>query len=192
MGGMQGTSGEFDSSMGAERAGAAHFLPLVYEELRALAAARLRNEAAGHTLQPTALVHEVYLKLADQSQAHWRDRKHFFAVAAEAIRRILVDHARRRKAAKRAAPGERVTIHADLDASIGSEIDLVALDEALERLAKLNPRQARVVEMRFFGGMEVGEAAEVLGVSENTVKGDWRMARAWLAGQLSRGDGVGR
>lgn len=152
----------------------------LYRELRALAAAHMRSERAGHTLQPTALANEVYLKLADQSPAHWKDRGHFLAIAAGAIRRILVDHARARNAAKRAVPGERVTIDADLDAASGAGIDVTALDEALARLAALSERQARVVEMRFFAGLSVEETAGVLGVSEGTVKGDWRVARAWL------------
>jgi RNA polymerase sigma factor (TIGR02999 family) len=115
---------------------------------------------------------------------NWKDRSHFFAVAADAIRRVLVDHARVRNAAKRRAPGERLTIHADLDAAVGSDLDLLGLDEALTRLAELNQRQAKVVELRFFAGLTVEETAAVLGVSEGTVKGDWRMARAWLALQL--------
>ncbi len=158
----------------------------VYEDLRALAAAKLNQEAPGHTLQPTALVHEVYLKLTDQSRALWKDRGHFFAVAAEAIRRILVDHARRRRADKRRAPGQRVTIEADLDAASPDRpgVDLLALDDALGRLVALSPRQARVVELKFFGGLEHADIARVLGVSENTVKGDWRVARAWLLQQL--------
>jgi RNA polymerase sigma factor (TIGR02999 family) len=159
----------------------------VYDELRALAAVRLGQERPGHTLQPTALVHEVYLKLADQTQAEFRDPAHFFAVAAEAIRRVLVDHARKRGASKRAAPGPRVTVHGDLDAASGQDIDLIELDDALRRLAELSPRQARVVELRFFGGLDVPDVARLLGVSENTVKGDWRMARAWLQQQFSAG-----
>jgi RNA polymerase sigma-70 factor, ECF subfamily len=173
-------------------------LPLVYDELRALAAARFAAEPAGHTLQPTALVHEVYLKLAQQTRAQFNDSAHFFAVAAEAIRRVLVDHSRRRGAAKRDLPGPRVTINSDLDAPAApqQEIDLLALDDALTRLATLSPRQARVVELRFFGGMEVPDVARILGVSEGTVKGDWRLARAWLerelaAGGAGEGDGAG-
>lgn len=162
-------------------------LPLVYDELRALAAAHFRRERGDHTLQPTALVHEVYLKLVDQTQAQWRDRAHFFAVAAEAIRRVLVDHARVRGAAKRRAPGARVTIEAGLDAAAEAPLDVAALDEALRALAELSPRQARVVELRYFAGLSVEEAAGVLGVSEGTVKGDWRVARAWLQRALSKG-----
>ncbi|MFO0837258.1 MAG: ECF-type sigma factor [Phycisphaerae bacterium] len=160
----------------------------VYQELRALAAARLQGETPGHTLQPTALVHEVYLKLARQDRAEYRGRTHFFAVAAEAIRRVLVDHARIRQAAKRGAGLERLTISASLDAAQSSRFDLLAIDDALQRLAALSPRQARVVELRFFGGLDVAETAEALDISENTVKGDWRLARAWLRRELSPGD----
>ena len=178
-------SGDFADSSRSVGANASDLLPQVYDELRALAASRLAREPGGHTLQPTALVHEVYLKLADQSRAQYNDRAHFFAVAAEAIRRILVDHARKKRALKRELPGQRVTVSADLDAPAQEEIDVLALDDALGRLATLNARQARVVELRFFAGLEVTEVARLLGVSENTVKGDWRMARAWLQQQLS-------
>lgn len=176
-------------SAGDPRA-AEELLPLVYDELRALAAAHFRREQAGHTLQPTALVHEVYLKLVDQTKAQWKDRAHFFAVAAEAIRRVLIDHARKRRALKRQLPGQRVTIQADLDAAGADGVDLVALDDTLKRLAELNERQSRVVELRFFGGLSVEETAAVLGVSENTVKGDWRLARAWLERELSAEGGA--
>lgn len=166
----------------------------VYESLRALAAARLRQENAGHTLQPTALVHEAYLKLAQQSRAEWNDEAHFFAVAAEAIRRILVDHARMKQAQKRQTPGERVTIATGLDAALGEReagaVDLLVLDEALRELAQVSPRQARVVELRFFAGLDVAAVARHLNVSENTVKGDWRFARAWLQSRLE-GTGQG-
>ncbi len=170
---------------GTSRPEASSLLPEVYAELRALAAARLRGEAAGHTLQPTALVHEVYLKLARQSRAQWKDTGHFFAVAAQALRRVLVDHARGRRAAKRGGLIHRLTISTELDAAAPEEVDLLALDEVLEQLARLSPRQAQIVEMRFFAGMEVSEVARVLGVSESTVKGEWRMARAWLQQKLS-------
>jgi RNA polymerase sigma factor (TIGR02999 family) len=154
-------------------------LPLVYEELRALAAAYFRREPPDHTLQPTALVHEAYLKLVNQTDAQWKDRAHFFAVAAQAIRRLLIDHSRRRRAAKRQAPN-RVTVELAADTPYHADIDLLVLDDALKRLAELSERQARVVELRFFGGITVEEVAHVLGVSPNTVKGDWRVARVWL------------
>lgn len=160
-------------------------LPLVYDELRALAGAHLRQERSDHTLQPTALVHEAYLKLVDQSRANWKDRTHFFAVAAEAMRRVLVDHARGKLAAKRVPPGKRVNLVDELDAGILPEANLVGLDDALRRLAELNQRQARVVELRFFGGLSVEETADVLDVSVGTIKGDWRFARAWLQRELN-------
>lgn len=159
---------------------AADLLPLVYDELRALAAAFLRRERANHTLQPTALVHEAYLRMVDQREANWTSRAHFMAIASQVIRRILIDHARRHRAAKRQTPGAITVDVADAQSPMHAEIDLLALDEALERLAGLSERQARVVELRFFGGLSVEEAAHVLDVSPNTVKGDWRLARAWL------------
>ncbi len=159
-------------------------LPLVYDELRALASAHLRHERPDHTLQPTALVHEAYLKLVDQTRANWKDRSHFMAVAAEAIRRVLVDHARGRNAGKRTPPGKRMSIVDDLDAAVPREFDILEIDNALSRLGTLNERQAKIVELRFFVGLTVAETAEVLGVSEGTVKGDWRFARAWLQREL--------
>lgn len=164
--------------------------PLVYDELRALAGAHFRAERPDHTLQPTALVHEAFLKLVDQTRANWKDRSHFFAVAAEAIRRVLIDHARAKHAAKRHMPGRRLTIDADLDVAVAADddVDLVGLDDALCRLARLNARQAKVVELRFFAGLSIEETAEALGVSEGTVKGDWRLARAWLERELNPED----
>lgn len=162
-------------------------LPLVYDELRALAQHYLERERSDHTLQATALVHEAYLKLVDQHNARWQDRRHFFAVAAQAIRRILVDHARTKGRHKRGGGLAQRPLH-DAAAEIASEsrIDLVALDEALIALAKLNERQARIVELRFFGGLSIDEIGEVLGVSARTVDGDWSMARAWLHRFLTR------
>lgn len=169
-----------------DRAGADSLLSEVYDELRALAAAHLRRERVDHTLQPTALAHEAYLKLVGQHRVQWRDRSHFLAVAAQALRRILIDHARKRGASKRQRPvGQTGT---DENAPVvTSETDLLALDEALTRLAQLNQRQSQVIEMRFFSGMQYDEVAEVLGVSENTVKNDWRLARAWLQVALEEG-----
>jgi RNA polymerase sigma-70 factor (ECF subfamily) len=163
-------------------------VPLVYNELRALAASKLSQERAGHTLQPTALAHEAYLKLIDQTRVEWQGRAHFLAVAAEVIRRILVDHARAHQAAKRGG-GRRLSLNtAGVEAAAAlpaAGIDLLDLDVALAELATLDHRQARGVELRFFGGLDVRETAEVLGVSERTVKGDWRIARAWLRDRLS-------
>lgn len=163
-------------------------LPLIYGELRALAASKMSQERAGHTLQPTALAHEAYLKLVDQTRVQWQGRAHFLAVASEVIRRILVDHARAYRAAKRGG-GRRLSLDADgiepvAQQSLGG-IDLLDLDAALAELGALDGRQARVVELRFFGGLDVRETAEVLGVSERTVKGDWRVARAWLQDRLA-------
>lgn len=163
-----------------DRAPASDLFPVVYEQLRALAASYFRREPENHTLQPTALVHEAYLKLVDQADARCKDRAHFFAVAAQAMRRLLVDHARRRRAAKRRTPQHVTIAVADADAPFRDELNLLALDEALDRLARLDPRQARTVELRFFGNLTNEEVAEVLGVSPGTVKGDWRVARAWL------------
>jgi RNA polymerase sigma factor (TIGR02999 family) len=158
-------------------------IPIVYQELRALASAHMRAEGDGHTLQPTALVHEAYFRLVGQ-RVQWHGRSHFFAIAAQAMRRILVDHARKRKAARRG--GGRQSTLMDHHAIVSEDpVDLIALDDALERLRTLDERQARTVELRFFGGLEVKETAEVLGVSEITVKRDWRSAKAWLYRELS-------
>ena len=159
--------------------------PLVYDELRRLARRQLRREADGHTLSTTALVHEAYLRLADQTRGRWQDRAHFLAIAATAMRRILVDHARRHHAAKRGGAARRVPLERieDLATDDRAEI-LVALDAALARLASLDPRQARVVECRFFGGLTEEETAEALGVGLRTVKRDWAKARSWLYQEL--------
>lgn len=174
-----------------DEAAAARLTPVVYDELRRMAAAYLRQERPDHTLQPTALVHEAFLKLVDQTRAEMNDRSHFCAVAAQAMRRILIDHARRVRAAKRSADGPRVTLAevgdaAEVDTTL--DVDLLRLDEALSRLSELNERQARVVELRYFGGLTVEQAASVLGVSPRTVKGDWRVARAWLQREIRRED----
>ena len=162
-------------------------LPLVHDELHRIAAGYMRRERADHTLQPTALVNEAYLRLVDQRDVEWRDRAHFLGVAAQLMRMILVDHARARRAAKRAG-GERVPL--DETVLVGGErdVDLLALDEALERLAALDPRLGRVVELRYFGGLTTREAAEVLGISTATVEREWATARGWLRRELTRGD----
>ncbi len=164
---------------------ARRLLPLVYEELRAIAGEMFQNQPPDHTLQPTALVHEAYVRLVNHQQTEWIDRAHFLAVAAKAMRNLLIDHARKRKAGKRGGGQERVTLDAVVDSAAERSIDLLALDEALETLACLHERQARVVELRFFGGLTVPVAAQVLEVSPATVDNDWRMARAWLTHQLS-------
>jgi RNA polymerase sigma factor (TIGR02999 family) len=160
-------------------------IPMVYAELRRLAAHYLRIERRDHTLQPTALVHEAYLRLVDQSDVPWQNRAHFFGIAARTMRRILVEHARRRNAAKRRGGSLRVvTGVADAVAQPERDPEILALDAALTRLESLDPQQARIVELRFFGGLNVEEAAEVAGVSTATVKRKWRTARAWLRQEL--------
>lgn len=159
-------------------------LPLVYDELRRLAAAHLRRERHGHTLQPTALVHEAFLRLEGASLP-WQTRGQFFGLAATMMRRILVDHGRRRRAAKRSG-GVRVTLAEGRDAAEPREVDVVALDDALRDLGGFAPRQARIVELRHFGGLSVEETAEVLEVSTATVKREWALARAWLYQQVRR------
>ena len=160
-------------------------VPMVYDELRQQAASYLRREAPGHSLQPTALVHEVFLKLADQTRVSWKGRSHFFAVGAQAMRRILVDHARKKKRTKRGGDRQRITFEEGLVVSPRRDEDVLALDDALVKLAELDPRQAQIVEMRFLGGLTVQEVAEVLGVSKRTVEAEWTMIRAWLRRELT-------
>ena len=167
---------------GGDRAALEKLMPVVYEELRRLAAAHLRSERSDHTLQPTALVHEAYLRLADQRSVEWANRAHFFSIAARIMRRILVDHARRRRALKRDGGGLRLTLAEASTEDRGPE--LLALDTALTSLEALDPRQARIVELRFFGGLSVEETAEAAGISTATVKREWRTARAWLRREI--------
>jgi RNA polymerase sigma factor (TIGR02999 family) len=159
-------------------------VPLLYEDLRRLAAGYMRHESPGHSLQPTALVHEAYVRLIDQRQVHWRNRAHFFGVAAGMMRRILVDHARSRRADKRGGAWDRVTLVEDQVAGGAQEIDLLALHESLERLAAFDPRQARIVELRYFAGLTIEETAQALEISPATVKREWLSARAWLQREL--------
>jgi RNA polymerase sigma factor (TIGR02999 family) len=160
----------------------------VYSDLRKKAAAFLRRERPGHTLQPTALVHETYLRLVDQKRVVWQSRAHFLGVAAEMMRRILVDHARNRKARKRGGSRTRVTLDEALASSGPRALDLIALDDALNELAALDPRQSRVVELRAFGGLSVEETAEVMEISPATVKRYWAFSRAWLARRMAGRD----
>lgn len=162
-------------------------LPLVYEELRSLAASYLNNERQGHTLQPTALVHEAYLRLVDQTRVRWQDRTHFFAVAAMCMRRILINHARDRNRLKRGGGMRRVALTELTAPGNLSDQALLTLDEALKRLAELDERKARVVEFRYFAGLSVEQTAELLGASPATVKRDWEFARAWLLRELTTG-----
>lgn len=158
--------------------------PLVYEELRQQAARYLRRERPGHTLQTTALIHEAYLRLIDAKDVQWQSRAHFFAIAANLMRRILVDHSRRRDAEKRGGSHIRLTLDEALAGAKETDVDVLAIDEALNRLATVDPQQARVVELRFFSGLTVEETAEALGVSPKTVKRDWSVARAWLRREI--------
>jgi RNA polymerase sigma factor (TIGR02999 family) len=160
-------------------------LPVVYAELRRMAARQLRGERVGHTLQPTALVHELYLRIVDQRQVDWHNRAHFFGVAANVMRRILVDHARRRKAGKRGDGAPCLSIDDAREIPASSEMPILALDHALARLEKIDPELAKVVELRAFGGLTIEEAAQVLEVSPSTAKRDWRTAKAWLIRELA-------
>ncbi len=157
----------------------------IYEDMRRIAENHLRAERNDHTLQPTALVHEAYLKLINQHTTDWKDRAHFFAVASRIIRRILVDHARQKKAIKRGADRERVAFEYAEPSTQKSDVDLVELDDALTELAELDERQAQIVEMRFFGGLTIAEIAETLNMGKRSVDRDWSAAKAWLFLRLS-------
>jgi RNA polymerase sigma factor (TIGR02999 family) len=163
-------------------------IPLVYDELRRLARRHLRRERPDHTLQSAALVNEAYLRLISQDQPNWQNRAHFFGVAAQIMRHILVDHARNRAAAKRGAGAPRLSLDAEVALPQGREMDLVVLDDALNHLADLDPKQSRLVELRFFGGLSIEETSVVLGVSPATVKREWATARAWLQREMKRKD----
>ncbi|HLJ49810.1 MAG TPA: sigma-70 family RNA polymerase sigma factor [Bryobacteraceae bacterium] len=169
---------------GGSRSALDQLLPLVYNDLKRLAGSYLRRERAGHTLQSTALVHEAFLRLVDQREANWQNRLQFFGIAAQVIRRILVDHARQRKAQKRGGEALRVTIDESIAVPGGSDLDLLALDDALQKLTALDERQSRIVELRFFSGLSIEETSEVLGLSTATVKREWSMARVWLFREL--------
>ena len=160
-------------------------LPVVYDELRNLAARYLRRERKGHTLQPTALVHEAFLKLVDQSRVDWQGRAHFFAIAAQAMRRILVDHARKHQAAKRGGDRERIVFDENLMGGRPQAEDVLALEDALVKLAQLDAQQARIVELRFFGGLNVAEVAETMQMSKRSVEREWTMVHSWLRRELS-------
>lgn len=160
-------------------------LPLVYGELRRLASSYLQRERDGHTLRPTALVHEAYLRLVDQRRVRWRNRAHFYGIAAQIMRRVLVDYARARGAARRGGGAERIPLAEDQASVEPRDVEILALDAALGRLAALDTRQARLVELRYFGGLSIEETAEALSISPATVKRDWTMARAWLHRALS-------
>jgi len=169
---------------------ASKLIPVVYAELRRLAGSYMRRERVDHTLQATALVHEAYLKLIEQRSANWQSRAHFFGVAAQLMRRILIDHARGHSRQKRGGEQKRVSLDEAFVFSEKQADELLAVDDSLNRLAEIDPRQARVVELRFFGGLSVEEAAEVLGVSPKTVKRDWSVAKAWLYADLKERHGI--
>jgi RNA polymerase sigma-70 factor, ECF subfamily len=162
-------------------------LPLVYDELRRQAAAYMRRERPGHTIQATALVHEAYLRLMKEPNTRWQNRAHFCAIAAHSMRQILVERARARHRLKRAGDQQRITLSDAMTAPASDAVDVEALDEALTRLAAMDPDLARLVEMRFFGGLTIGETADVMGVSPATVKRSWATARAWLRRELQDG-----
>lgn len=179
-----------------DEAALAALLPLVYEELRSMARRHLRHERDSHTLQRTALVHEAFLRMVDQQQVDWESRTQFYGLASQMMRRILVDHARRRSAAKRGDGAQ----HVDLDAMLQeegedssppaqeAEIDFAAIDDALQRLEALDPQQGKLVELRFFGGLSIKETADIIGVSPATVKREWAIARAWLQREITAGE----
>ena len=174
-------------AVGNEKA-AAELVVLLYSELRNLASRYLQRERSDHTLQTTALVHEAYLRLADQRQVHWKNKEQFMGVAAQLMRRILVDYSRGHGAQKRGKGFEKVFLEEAEGFSKGQAADVIALDEALTRLAEFDPQQAQLVELRFFGGLSVEEAAVALGVSRTTLKRNWNLAKAWLARELRKGD----
>ena len=168
-----------------DKAALDQLVPIVYDELRRQAARYLRRERVGHTLQTTALINEAYLRLIDQKNVQWQNRAHFFGIAAQLMRRILVDHARTKKRAKRGGSDIRVSL-ADAEASVkAQELDVVALSEALDRLEQIDEQQSKIVELRFFSGLTVEETAAVLDISPATVKRDWSMAKAWLHREIS-------
>ena len=172
---------------GGDRNALDALLPLIYGELRCQAERALRRESTGHTLQPTALVHEAYLRLVDQDRVQWQNRAHFFGVAAQLIRRILVDHARSRRAVKRGGGAVQLTLgdaDAQSSARADDDVDLLTLHDALERLTALDARQGQLVELRYFGGLSIEETAAAMGISAATVKREWTVARAWLRREL--------
>jgi RNA polymerase sigma factor (TIGR02999 family) len=170
-----------------DRAALDRLMPVVYDELRRLARRYMRQEDPAHTLQATALVNDVYIRLVDQKRVNWQNRAHFFGAASQMIRRLLVEHARARHRLKRGGNALRVTLHDDLNAAAAApvQLDVVALDDALSRLAQLDPQQERIVELRFFTGLSIEETAEALSISPATVKRDWATGRAWLYREMT-------
>ena len=185
---MEGNSADITQLLLAWRNGEPQALeqlmPLVLQELKKIARNFMRGQRIGHTLQTTALVNEAYVRLVDSSRVNWQDRSHFFAISAQLMRRVLVDIARRKNSLKRGGERVQVSLADDVKAAPQKETDVVALDEALERLAQLNPRHSQIVELRYFGGLTEEEIAETLGVSVRTVRRDWNLARTWLYREL--------
>lgn len=185
----QGVRGGFSSvaqePIDRDAGGLDDLLPVVYEELHRLAAHYFRHQRPGHTLQTTALVHEAYLKLSGTAEPHWQDRRHFYCLAAKAMRQILINHERDRKRLKRGGDWQRIPLDGVLNTPAAAPPDLEALDEALERLAKLDARKSQIVELRYFGGFSVEETADILQISVATVKRDWTLAKAWLLEALT-------
>ena len=177
-----------ESAQQGDPEAANRLMELLYDQLRTLAASYLLRESPGHSLPPTALVHEAYLRMVDQSRVQWQGRSHFLAVAAHVMRRILVDHARAKGRAKRGGDRQRIEWVEDLVSESQRDYDLAEIDEALSALAERDPRQATIVELRFFGGLTMEEIAGVLGVSKRTVEAEWTMIRAWLRRELARED----
>ena len=163
-------------------------MPLIYSELRQVAEKYLNQERPGHTLQPTALVHEAYIRLVEQTHPEWKSRAHFFAVASQVMRQVLVDHARSKSAAKRGSGCVTLTFDEAIALPQTSQVDVVALDDALSSLSSMDPRQAQIVDLRFFGGLSIEDTAQVLGISPATVNREWSTARMWLQRELRRSD----
>jgi RNA polymerase sigma factor (TIGR02999 family) len=171
---------------GGDREALDALIPLVYNELRRIARSYLKDERTGHTLQSTALVHEAYMRMVAQNLPQWQNRAHFFSVAAQLMRQILVDHARSHRASKRGGQVYKLALDEAQDQPRARDLDVIALDDALKTLAELDPQQSRVVELRFFGGLSIEDTSEVLGVSPSTIKRDWNTARVWLYRELDR------
>src|SRR5687767_1037818 len=161
-------------------------LSVIYDELRKLAANYLRRERPDHTLQPTALVHEAYLRLVDQTRVNWQNRAHFFGVAAQIMRRLLVDHARKHNAEKRGQDFQKLSLDENVDRAVERSEELIALDDALKALAAFDPHKARMIELRYFGGLSIEETADVMGTTPTTIKRQWRFAKAWLYGEMKK------
>jgi RNA polymerase sigma factor (TIGR02999 family) len=169
-----------------DRGAVDNLLPVIYDELRKLAAQYLRRERPDHTLQPTALVHEAYLRLVDQTRVNWQNRAHFFGVAAQIMRRLLVDHARKHNAEKRGDEFQKLSLDENIDRAVERSAELIALDNALKAFAVFDEQKARIVELRYFGGLSIEETADVLGVAPTTIKRHWRLAKAWLYGEMQK------